>query len=57
MITQEYVEAITRIANHKALQNPYVINEPHLEQWQVERVLKAVILYTQEYMKYMEGEH
>ena len=56
MLSPEYIEAITRIANHKALQNPYVINEPRLEQWQVERVLKAVILYTQEYMRYMEGE-
>jgi len=57
MLSPEYIEAITRIANHEALHNPYVINEPRLEQWQVERVLKAVILYTQEYMKYMEGEH
>ena len=56
MLSPEYIEAITRIANHKALQNPYVINEPRLEQWQVERVLKAVALFTEEYMKYMEGE-
>jgi phosphoglycerate dehydrogenase-like enzyme len=56
MLSPEYIDAITRIANHKALQNPYVINEPHLEQWQVERVLMAVTLFTEEYMKYMEGE-
>lgn len=56
MLSPEYIESITRIANHEALKSPYVINETRLEQWQVERVLKAVALFAEEYMKYTKGE-
>jgi len=50
-----YIEAITKIANHKALDNPNVVNQIEITSEMVRRVLQAETLFQEQFDKYLES--
>ena len=51
MISDEYIDAIYRIANHPKLKIPNIVpgHETDVSRWDVIKVLKAVQLFQEEY--------
>ena len=49
MISEEYINAIHRISNHPSLKDSSVVHDEDVKRNDVHKVLKAVMLFQQEY--------